>query len=114
MQINTPATLVGPLELRIAGQRVKLGPDYSIKAASHAAALWRCFDRGSWVAPQLAVSLYCSDPVFAERAKERTAARCPIIDDDGFFEGQTQPVSAKNLASLLRVVAYTPGRVSAQ
>jgi hypothetical protein len=84
----------------------------STEAASHASALWRCFDRGSWVAPQLAVSLYCSDPGFAERAKARIAARCPIIDDDDCFRGYTQQPSAKNLASLLRVVTYIPGETS--
>lgn len=84
----------------------------SAEAATHASALWRCFDRGSWVAPQLAVTLYCSDPDFAENAKQRIATRCPIIDDDGYFRGQTQPVSAKNLACLLRAVAYVPEETS--
>jgi hypothetical protein len=84
----------------------------SAEAATYPAVLWRCFDRGSWVAPQLAASLYCSDPGFAQNAKPRIAARCPIIDDDGSFRGQTQDVSAKNLASLLRVVAYLPGETS--
>jgi hypothetical protein len=84
----------------------------STEAAGDASALWRCFDRGSWVAPQLAVSLYCSDPGFAERAKSRIAARCPILDDDEFFRGHTRHASAKNLASLLRVVTYLPGETS--
>jgi len=81
-------------------------------AASHVSALWRCFDRGSWVAPQLAVSLSCSDTGFAVNARLRIVARCPILDDDGFFRGQTQRVSAKNLGSLLRVLAYVPGQAS--
>ena len=56
-------------------------------------------------APQLAVSLHCSDPSFAAEAKRRIVARCPIVDDDDFFRGQTRDASAKNLASLLRVLA---------
>jgi hypothetical protein len=81
-------------------------------AETYASVLWRAFDRGSWVAPQLAVSLYCSDPRFIEEAKRRIALRCPILDDDGFFRGQTREVSAKNLAALLRVVAFSPSEAS--
>ena len=81
----------------------------SAETARQVSLLWRCFDRGSWVAPQLAVSLYCSDPGFAAEAKRRILARCPIDDADGFFGGQTRDVSAKNLASLLRVMTYVPG-----
>src|SRR5262245_16830628 len=80
----------------------------SDEPASYASTLWRCFDRGSWVAPQLAVALYCSDPNFVEQAKRRILARCPIDDDDGFFRHGSRHVSAKNLASLLRALAYAP------
>jgi hypothetical protein len=76
------------------------------------ALLWRTFDRGSWVAPQLAVALYWTDPKFAVEAKERIVRRCPITDDDGFFRGDTREASAKNLASLLQVMAYVPSESS--
>jgi len=77
-------------------------------AADRSSALWVCFDRGSWVAPQLAVSLLCCDPSFAAEAQRRIVARCPIVDDDDFFRGRTRDVSAKNFASLLQAVAYVP------
>jgi hypothetical protein len=84
----------------------------SDKSASYAPLLWNAFDRGSWVAPQLAVSLYCCDPAFATEAKRRIVTRCPIADEDGFFRGETRDVSAKNLASLLRALAYVPSAAS--
>lgn len=40
--------------------------------------LWRAFDLGSWVTPQLAVTAYLRDPEFAEHARTRIAARCPV------------------------------------
>ena len=57
------------------------------------------------MAPQLAVSLYCADPGFAAEAKRRIVARCPIVDNEQFCMGQTRDLSAKNLASLLYVLA---------
>jgi hypothetical protein len=66
-------------------------------AARHAPALWSCFDRGSWVAPQLAVALLWSDTDFLEEAKRRIVARCPTVYDD-----------RKNITSLLRALAYVP------
>ena len=77
----------------------------SSEPAAYSAMLWSAFDRGSWVAPQLAVALLCADPGFVAEAKRRIVARCPIVDDEQFFRGQTRDVSAKNLASLLRVLA---------
>src|SRR5215472_11707362 len=38
--------------------------------------LWQTFDYGSWVAPQLAVTLYLSDPDFRVQARQRIASRC--------------------------------------
>src|SRR5215475_8926799 len=40
-------------------------------AAAFAPMLWEAFDRGSWVAPQLAVSLYCCDPNFVVETRRR-------------------------------------------
>jgi hypothetical protein len=67
--------------------------------------LWRTFDRGSWVAPQLSVALSWADPGFIMEARRRITSRCPVDDDDGFFGGDTRHVSARNLASLLRAAA---------
>jgi hypothetical protein len=58
------------------------------------------------------VALYWADPNFILEAKRRIVCRCPIIDDDDFFRGDTRHVSAKNLASILRVVAYVPSEAS--
>lgn len=41
-------------------------------------ALWDSFDRGSWVAPQLAATAFLSDPDFPVHAWERIKARCPV------------------------------------
>jgi hypothetical protein len=76
----------------------------SREPSQYASAQWATFDRGSWVAPQLAVSLYWSDPDFPEEARRRIVARCPIDDSDYFFRGMTRNASAKNLASLLGVM----------
>jgi hypothetical protein len=84
----------------------------SREPAQHASNLWRTFDRGSWVAPQLAVALYWADPGFIREAKRRILGRCPIDDDDGFFRGDTLSVSAKNLASVMQVVAVVPSETS--
>ncbi len=42
------------------------------------AALWRRFDAGCWVVPQLAVVLSMTDPEFANEARRRLEARCPL------------------------------------
>jgi hypothetical protein len=42
------------------------------------AALWRSFDRGSWVMPQLAAVAYLADPEFAARARTRIEHGCPL------------------------------------
>ena len=84
----------------------------SDESSSYVSPLWRCFDRGSWVAPQLAVALYCSDPDFVGQAKRRILARCPIDDDDGFFREGSRHASAKNLASLLALLTSAPAEAN--
>lgn len=43
--------------------------------------LWRSFDSGSWVSPQLAVVLSMHDPDFVARAIERVQRGCPMTGD---------------------------------
>jgi hypothetical protein len=83
----------------------------SREPGQHASHLWDTFDRGSWVAPQLAVALFWIDPEFVAESKRRIVALCPIVDDDGFFRGDTRDVSAKNLASMLGVMAHIPSEM---
>ena len=78
-----------------------------------AEALWAAFDAGSWVAPQLAVTLYWVDPAFVARAKERIRQRCPVSVPEGPSPVErhvaTGPAgrlgrSSKNMAALLRLM----------
>jgi hypothetical protein len=46
-------------------------------------ALWAAFDEGSWVSPQLAVTLSLSDPAFAAHARDRIRRRCPVRVPEG-------------------------------
>lgn len=39
--------------------------------------LWLALDRGSWVAPQMAVTLSLLDPDFSQKARQRLLAGCP-------------------------------------
>jgi hypothetical protein len=45
---------------------------------SYVPALWRTFDAGSWVSPQLVVALYLSDPTFKDEAKQRIVAHFSV------------------------------------
>ena len=47
-----------------------------------ASALWRRFDAGSWVAPQIAVVLSEIDPDFLTEARRRLEAHCPLDDSE--------------------------------
>jgi hypothetical protein len=78
---------------------------------TYATALWRTFDRGSWVAPQLAVALYFTDPEFSREAKDRIAGRCPVTaaPDPPAIERNVRP---RNFASLLRVLSYLPSEAN--
>lgn len=75
--------------------------------ATYAAALWRTFDRGSWVAPQLAVALSFMDREFSRAAKDRIAGLCSVTPAPDLppIELNVRP---RNLASLLRVVSHLP------
>jgi hypothetical protein len=91
-----------------------LSPDPS----NFAPALWAAFDRGSWVAPQLAVALWFSDPEFTSEAKRRVVARCPVaVPEDvarpeGLLAFQRREISAKNLASLSGVLSHVPSEAA--
>ena len=79
--------------------------------AAYAPALWRTFDCGSWVAPQLAVALYLSDPEFSREAKHRIAGRCPVTEAAN-LPAIERSVRSRNVASLLRVVSYLPSETN--
>jgi hypothetical protein len=79
--------------------------------ATYAAALWRTFDRGSWVAPQLAVALYFTDREFSREAKDRMAglrSATPAPD----LPAIERNVRSRNVASLLRVASYLPSEAN--
>lgn len=50
--------------------------------ARTASALWRRFDAGSWVVPQIAVVLSEMDPDFLTQARRRLEAHCPLDDSE--------------------------------
>ncbi|MEM7346092.1 MAG: hypothetical protein AAF485_17775 [Chloroflexota bacterium] len=50
-----------------------------IKSTDLSHLIWKTFDKGSWVNPQLAVVTYFHDPGFSKQAKERLDKRCPIV-----------------------------------
>lgn len=87
----------------VASVAALLSPDRT----TYSTALWRTFDRGSWVAPQLAVALYFTDPEFSREAKDRVVELCPVTaaPDRSAIEGNVRP---RNVASLLRVASYLP------
>lgn len=81
--------------------------------------LWAAIDGGSWVTPQLAVAAYLKDPKFAEAARMRIEARCPVYerfsdstalpdDDCGPGTKGTTIQSAKMAAALIRLVSLLP------
>jgi hypothetical protein len=86
--------------------------------SNFAPSLWAAFDRGSWVAPQLAVALHFSDPDFVPQAKRRVVDRCTVAVSEGMLppEGllpfQRRERSAKNLASLMRVLSHVPSEAT--
>lgn len=79
-------------------------------------ALWRAFDRGSWVAPQLAVVARLFDADFEGQAKKRLLLECPLIDFEVLSQmdpkelhtvhgpGGSISRSAKNFASLVALL----------
>ena len=87
----------------------------------HAAALWAAFDSGSWVSPQRACTLYFADPDFAAEARHRIATLCPVSVPSRLSNrkrvsatGPAGPIqrSAKNVASLLRVLGRLPAEAA--
>ncbi|HTG95611.1 MAG TPA: hypothetical protein VL866_23625 [Pyrinomonadaceae bacterium] len=81
--------------------------------------LWRAFDKGSWVAPQLAVTTFFLDKAFVEHAHTRIEARCPVAVPEGMSSVErhvaTGPSgeygrSCKALSSLLTLLEYLPGQ----
>jgi hypothetical protein len=88
----------------VASVAILMSPD----RAGYTSALWRTFDYGSWVAPQLAVVLYFSDPEFGREAKHRIASRCPLTAAPDLPAQVERTVRSKNIASLLRVVSLLP------
>ena len=84
---------------------------------SFGTALWGALDSGSWVAPQLAVTLRHCDPSFVAEAKRRIAAGCPVTVPHikvGLLRhvttGPASPIerSSKNMAALLRLLGTLP------
>ena len=82
----------------------------SSRRADWSSALWSAFDGGSWVSPQLAVTLSYCDPEFVSAAKHRILAGSPVTSDQRprgllghVLTGPANEVerSAKNVAALL-------------
>jgi hypothetical protein len=78
--------------------------------------LWRRFDTGSWVTPQIGVALYLVDPDFAAQSRIRLDAGCPVDLPDlmpitdlerhsGVGPGSEVQMSAKAAATLLHLLA---------
>jgi hypothetical protein len=81
--------------------------------------LWRAFDSGSWVLPQLAVVAFYGDPDFAIQARRRIKTGCPIetekLGDLDWITRHTvagpisfEVQSRKAMASLLYLCRQSP------
>lgn len=77
--------------------------------------LWEAMDQGSWVAPQMAVTLWMLDPRFGELARRRLLEGCPpqreqrpITAEVHVIEGPAgvRSLSAKTRVSLMTVIAH--------
>ncbi|MBX3166586.1 MAG: hypothetical protein KF760_04205 [Candidatus Eremiobacteraeota bacterium] len=80
--------------------------------------LWKALDRGSWVAPQMAITLWMLDERFAERARQRLSpgwAVMPEPERDGLSGPEvhvihgpagTNSLSSKTRVSLMTVLAH--------
>lgn len=75
--------------------------------------VWASFDAGSWVAPQLAVTLSFCDPDFEENAARRIFAGCPVSLRSGLSAlerhsatgpGGARRRSGKNMACLIEML----------
>ncbi|MFN8612804.1 MAG: macro domain-containing protein [Vulcanimicrobiota bacterium] len=76
--------------------------------------LWEALDRGSWVAPQMAATLYLLDPNFTAKARRRLLAGCPpsraerpITAEIHVLEGPAgiKSMSAKSRVCLMSLLA---------
>jgi hypothetical protein len=74
--------------------------------ATYAAPLWRAFDTGSWVAPQLAVTLLLADTQVDEEAHKRVVDRCRVASDG--LRSLHESVRSKNFAALIGVLSNVP------
>lgn len=90
-----------------------LGRDAHLDAAP----LWRALDAGSWVTPQLVVTAFYADPLFAARVRERVGDGCRINVPTGLSAPQrhsaTGPAdsvarSGKAMACLVSVGSWLP------
>lgn len=80
--------------------------------------LWEALDQGSWVAPQIAITLWMLDPRFEERARQRLLSGCPVQPEPDrndvsrpevhVVHGPAGPrtLSAKTRVSLMSVLAH--------
>jgi len=100
--------LVAAIAVLLSRDRAELSP-----------ALWEAVDRGSWVAPQLAVALSMCDPQFVSSAKQRILAGCPVVAPADLRltslerhvivgPGGPQDRSAKTLAAVLHLMHTIP------
>lgn len=82
-------------------------------------ALWRAFDRGSWVSPQLAAAAFLADPHFQARARQRIEMRCsvdvarlvaldPLLHHHVAGPAGGRERSAKALSALIALCGLTP------
>lgn len=80
------------------------------KPREFAQSLWSAIDAGSWVSPQLVVTVFLIDPEFVEQAKRRIELGCPVSSPEGLSplhrhvvtgSGGATDRSSKNAASLL-------------
>jgi hypothetical protein len=80
-------------------------------------AMWKAIDAGSWVTPQLVTTAYLIDPSFADRLRERIAAKCAVVIAPNLSAVERhratgpatpQQRSAKLLASLVRIGMLAP------
>ena len=75
----------------------------------HLELLWQAFDRGSWVAPQLAVVAWSCDPDFESQARRRLLLGCPLLAHPRYAqdspEDRVDPRrTAKNRAALMTLL----------
>ncbi len=87
---------------------------------SYSRYLWSAIDTGSWVAPQLVVTAYFTDPKFIVQARVRIESGCfvsPPADLDPLSRhsltgpASVEERSAKNLVSLITMLEHIPSEL---